>query len=434
MLSLLKVWALFSLIQIIRIFDVISNRLFGWTFSHGSQQERQLAKSNFAHSAQVVSVVAKTSNQPGYYISNVNCHYLLRHVKYMDPRVILEDDSICLSHMTLDSAIFAVPRKGEDFFDTKKSPFLNSAIYNLADTYIKVPISTLHQLADEAGDPTALMCMTASTLRCGSTLIMQILNRVPNTRTLSESNVFSSITQAYYWHGISEDEVRKRLRSAIHILAKTRNDSRVERVTFKVAETLVPWLGIVKELFPRIKMIKNTRHPINSVLSLRKVGTVMFEGLLGKWGSNWRNWSGPAFILALERCSGISRPAKLNPWWWWGLITMDDISILYYVSNLTGVQKVNHVFDMVVLFEDLIGDREVSVRKILKIIDMDNEETVKMALEAYEKDSQNGIFDRKTSADLSNKMRESANYWMNVANLPINVDCPMETFREYVKA
>ncbi len=56
------------------------------------------------------------------------------------------------------------------------------AIYNLSHRFIVLPIPSFHRLAEECGDPKVTVGFVAMTLRCGSTLISQVMNRVPNTR------------------------------------------------------------------------------------------------------------------------------------------------------------------------------------------------------------------------------------------------------------
>ncbi len=112
----------------------------------------------------------------------MNNYAIFKHVKYVSPSIILESDQICLSHLTEKEAFFAVAKPGEDFYDTAKHPFLPIAIHHLSHRFIVLPISSFHRLAEECGDPKVTVGIIAMTLRCGSTLLSQVMNRVPNTR------------------------------------------------------------------------------------------------------------------------------------------------------------------------------------------------------------------------------------------------------------
>ena len=44
----------------------------------------------------------------------------------------------------------------------------------------------MFRLAEEVGDPALPVVMVNMTTRCGSTLLVQMMNRVPGTRAMSE--------------------------------------------------------------------------------------------------------------------------------------------------------------------------------------------------------------------------------------------------------
>jgi hypothetical protein len=81
-------------------------------------------------------------------------------------------------------AWFCVSPVEVDVYDPVSFPFAWICQYMVAEELIFIPLWAFHQLADELGDPpqSKQVFIIANTARCGSTLLCQIFNKLPNTR------------------------------------------------------------------------------------------------------------------------------------------------------------------------------------------------------------------------------------------------------------
>ncbi len=74
------------------------------------------------------------------------------------------------------------------------------SLYNSAEKLLVLPLPEFHRLADQLGDPDGRVPVSAlgMTARCGSTLLSQMLNRVPGTRSISEPMATVNVYQLRY--------------------------------------------------------------------------------------------------------------------------------------------------------------------------------------------------------------------------------------------
>ncbi len=139
----------------------------------------------------------------------------------------------------------------------------------LARNLLLVPLSSFHRLAEEAGDPRHQVAVFGMTARCGSTLMAQVMNRVPNTRSISEPWALVSLYLMFADGRIDSEEHRALVRSSVRLLAKVEPGSGLERVAIKLTMYSNPQLRTIHELFPDFLYFFTARHPLPSLLSYR---------------------------------------------------------------------------------------------------------------------------------------------------------------------
>ncbi len=424
-----KVWFLAFLRWLIRAADLATGMVAGWTFSNGSSQEKERARRDFNKSAQVVSVAAKASYVPDM-PSPRNSEFIFRHKEYTDPRRVLLEERVVLSHMTKDSAFFGILPGGVDLYDTKQYPFHYLALYHTCQNYIVVPMSTFYRLAEEVGDPKKHLGVVAMTLRCGSTLLSQVMQRVANTRSLSEPYALDSIWFLFHNEEIDMEEVRQRLRATVRLLTKTTPDSaNIERFFIKTNSFTSPLMGLLHELFPKAAFIASTRHPVPSVISFRKLMAVFSVSLYDRTGQLWRNYCVPTCVPVEEEYDDLRR--TLNPWR--ANLTYDQNSGFVYASSLACIREYGHIFDLAVLYEDLIGSPEETVGKLFKVMKVGAEVPVSAGMAALGADSQKGIFKSvSTRTDLPPELSNKMNHFYRRYGFPIRTDSTVEEFRDFV--
>ncbi len=281
-----KVLFLKGLNLIISLVDIATDLIFGWSFSGGTREEQELARSYYEHSAQLVTVVEKANLVPGYPLP-LNGVYIYRHDNYVDPRMVLENDNIIFSHFTKDQAVFGFGDPGKKVNDTAVFPFQAHSVFHGCSQHIRMPISSFHRLCEDCGNPKVQIAVCVMTARSGSTLLNQIINRVPRTRSLSEPMSFNILWYMFRTGTLDWEEVRRRLKGAIKMLAKTSPNSDVDRVFMKLAPHGAPLCGLIHELFPDTFMMLSTRHPMPTLLSFRKVWARFGMGIYGLTGMAW---------------------------------------------------------------------------------------------------------------------------------------------------
>ncbi len=108
------------------------------------------------------------------------------------------------------------------------------------------------------------------TARCGSTLVGQMLARVPNVRVISEPWAFMHIHGFYVQKLISLPQYRRLLRSALRLQCK-RERLAYTHLFVKMSNFSGPTFPFLKELFPDIEQMFITRHVKPALVSYVKV-------------------------------------------------------------------------------------------------------------------------------------------------------------------
>ncbi len=92
--------------------------------------------------------------------------------------------------------------------------------YIKAKKLVVMPIESFHRLAGEIGEPKMPVGVVNMTARCGSTLLAQMANRIPNTRSMSEPWATTNIDDLRGRGVISEQESKALLKSAFQVHCK----------------------------------------------------------------------------------------------------------------------------------------------------------------------------------------------------------------------
>ena len=175
-----KYWALCIVNFVIGILEFFSGLLFGWTYTKGTWEERLLASKSYEHSAQLVTIKARAKYS--IFMTTKLEHFIYKHERYVHPNYVLERKNATLLVVMKEYALFSVTDPDINIFNTEQFPFNFIANYFMAKQSVILPINSFHRLANELGDPKVPVVLNNMTARCGSTLLIQMINRVPNTR------------------------------------------------------------------------------------------------------------------------------------------------------------------------------------------------------------------------------------------------------------
>ena len=165
------------------LLDPILLILFDKSTRSGPGPERK-KRLKYETSAQRVKIWFRGSYSPAVLHSPVN--FMYTHLEYLHPNEVLKRDNITLQGVDGNYAWFCVTDKNVNVYDLKKFPFVWVAQYLMAKELILVPIWAFLRLAEEEvpdpGTDGRDVIMIFNTARCGSTLLCQMFDTLPNTR------------------------------------------------------------------------------------------------------------------------------------------------------------------------------------------------------------------------------------------------------------
>jgi hypothetical protein len=66
--------------------------------------------------------------------------------------------------------------------------------FNHCEKLVRIPLEAFIRLAEEVGDPPGKLVLLSNSGRCGSTLLTQLFEGMPNTLAISEPEVLVRIS------------------------------------------------------------------------------------------------------------------------------------------------------------------------------------------------------------------------------------------------
>ncbi len=410
-------WAVSVANLLIAIFDVVVGTLFGRSYRHGTRSAKRLASEEYSCSAQLLSIEARGAYSTIHVIQPRN--FVLKHERYVHPNYALEHDNVILMGHTPTHAFFSVSDENENFYDVEKHPFMFMAQFYKSKKLLMMPWKSFNRLASELGDPdtsrrkVALIHMTA---RCGSTLLLQMCQKVPGVRVMAEPWVFLHIHGYYHQGIISFDTYKEILRSTIRIVAKPSPES-INHLIIKFEPSSSLAFPYLKETLPSARVIFNSRHPRPSIQSYVKVSKSQPKiyyytgGLLLWYLCNFPlPYNEPLWRRRFEK-------SKLKPSVLTGLGTAG-----YYYTYF----KYKEMYAATILYEDLLSHPAETTRKLFEALELP-EEKVPDALFVLEKDSQKG--------QLANRGEDgiviSQSWWTAIDKVLKEFNSPVSTTMTY---
>ncbi len=421
-------WSLLAIKALLWCLEILTDLLFGYTLTGGSRSDRRKAWLHHECSAQVVSIVCRAHYMDPIPHSLKNFLYV--HEEYVDPRYVLEKENVTLFTMDTTHVYFCVTTPEVDIYDTKKFPFVFISHYYEAKKLVILPIASFKRLGDELGDPKVPVCLINMTARCGSTLISQMMMRVPKVRSMSEPWAMMQLNNHFRKRWFNWDETRKLIQTCMRLHCKVEPGSDVERIVIKMTPSTSPMFVALAELFPKFDLVFNTRHPKPSILSLHKLAThttsrslylslklYLTEFLYNFFPLPYTD-EYAAMLESIVRL--LARYSK------------EDAYALVWGSVFLTYTEARHIYKHVVLYENLVSSPEEEAKKLFTVLNMSHKH-VPAALEALEQDSQQGTFGRREEKDpLPPEMWKRLDEVFSSLNLRLSIDMSLEDFKAAV--
>ena len=154
-----------------------------------------------------------------------------------------------------------------------------------------MPHSSFNRLASEVGDPSdRRLTIVNMTSRCGSTLLGQMMSRIPKTRAISEPWSLVHIHGHFNCGRISMAEYKRLLRSVVQLQCKKEHTKEVDHIFFKTTTLMSPAFPMLMEMFPFAKFVFNTRNFKPSLESWIQLGKYFDTGLAYYTGEVDKVW------------------------------------------------------------------------------------------------------------------------------------------------
>ena len=234
--------------------------------------------------------------------------------------------------------------------------------------------------------PVVMMNMTT---RCGSTLLVQMMNLVPGTRAMSECWAMVNIHQLRAEGRISREESLEMIRSAVRLHCKVSPGEKVENIFMKMTPTNSPIFPDIMDIFPNFTYIFNTRHPVPMLISSKKMNDTILKG---NWyeilGFGWRFRKAHRFTFPYSEKYDKLLSSFSS---WWPHVDDDEFGIIWISGVIAEFFDNKSRYNDVILYEDLSVKPEQELKKIFKALHI-SEDHLSLALQAMNKDSQKGQY------------------------------------------
>ena len=391
------IWFLFILCikGIVFIFDKLLYFCTNRSVLKGSKKEQEMSK-EYEHSAHIMTIYSRATIS--LFGNHDETNFLCLHDQYVHPNYILENDHVMLMGVDDKRAYFCISDEKVDPYHSSVGPFLWANTFIAIKKILILDINHFHRLAKVRGDPFEKgqldITIIHMTSRCGSTLLGQILERVPRTRVMSEPKPFSYIGNMYLTGKISYVEYQHLLDSTFRIQCK--KEKGIDKIIMKWGPTAMSTIPFLKEKYPDLKLVFNTRNLKETYGSIKKV----FDSILPvsmlivtafnmtffahehipihyddiKWWKIYRK-NRLCFDEDVER-------AKFLFFNWWGAIEL--------------YRKMKHKYVATVIFEDLVIDPKKEIENLFDALKI-SKEHLNCSLEALKIDSQQGMFGKRGS-------------------------------------
>ena len=384
-----KYWFICVLNCLVKIINFCTRSIFNWTVSYGLNTEYTKSQSNFETSAHMVDVLLF-----GHYgfFQDVQLYknFLWKHNRYLHPKYILENDHVTLYGFSKTEVFFCITDPNVDIYNNEIFGFPIVGEKTMCKQLIIMKLEHFHRLAEEIiGDPKVRVGFIHHTSRCGSSLMCQVVNKVPKTRVFVEPVSITDIVRHYYQGIWTKEQTKRCVQNCIRVLCKPVIHKEIQFMLLKWTcngNILIP---MVVDSFPRNKWIFQTRPLLKPALK-SMIKSYNSHPWFFRWSDNYfaNHFSNHmSFDRTDKKWANICNEVVRN-----GLGKYTDAERMAAVqgSFLVPYEEVKHAHQMCIFYDDLIKNSKDVIKKVFTTFGLDLK-YVDLGLTAFQFDSQRGV-------------------------------------------
>jgi hypothetical protein len=180
-----------------KLVNSVTKILFGYSLHSGWNRER-VESADAGKCVHVCDIVWRTHHTvSGMTVAGQYYEFLLRHREYVGPEVLMESN-ITLYAVDGKRVIFVKAPDGVDVFSSAISGFSWLAQKTNAVQLLTMSLKDFVKFGKEmVGEPRSKVVMLWCSGRCGATLFLQMVERVPGVMTMSEPDFLFTGTQLF---------------------------------------------------------------------------------------------------------------------------------------------------------------------------------------------------------------------------------------------
>lgn len=165
----------------------------------------------------------------------------------------------CLDHKSRQVIFAETPPD----IDVSLAPFYYQGQFEAATRLIATPYDLAHQMAMRANAHFEELVLLYSVGRCGSTLISKLWQRLENTYSVSEPDVFTHISQLRDVHQLNDGEAAQLLETAVRLLYQPRRAC--TRFVIKFRARCIDLAELMYSLYPAAKLLFMYRNAFDCI-------------------------------------------------------------------------------------------------------------------------------------------------------------------------
>lgn len=316
--------------------------------------------------------------------------FFLSHQSYQ-PIDYLKKDEVSLAFLDQRYAYFVETLPGCNIYDTTNHPFLYGAQFKLTANIIRVTLKNFLEFAQELGDPKANVISLYSTGRCGSTLLTQMMEGVPNTIVMSEPMFQTNLLEDNNGQLITTGttyNMQQIIRAGYRVQCKPLNNRQVDNFVLKSVSLVIKTAAKTQEACPYIRNVFMHRAPKPNIQSFRAMmGSMPW---FGKFIAS-RTFFNSLARLYPDDCDKVPVIRDLEDKWLRKIGSAEMIALFFglHVLNFREYSTKKKISFFSISYEDLLASPEGTMKKLLAHCSMSTR-TLDQCISAMSKDSQQG--------------------------------------------